>query len=134
MINLNPPVFMKKLFGAMLFCLLLSGCKDKDQEVKPGYKVKYLVKGSGYMNIDTLRYLDERGQHIILTNVNSFSKEFQTGSKVSAMLQAKGWITSGSCTFEYNVTGAKQDSYTKTYNFSGTGIFNFDIKKETEFK
>lgn len=125
---------MKNIFILLLSTVLLAACgNDPEIEPEPLYNVKYYVKGTGNMNIDSIQYLDEQGHLQTLTNINYFSKEFKSRSKVSAMLRAKGWMLSGSYEFEQVVTGPNQDNYRKTYSFSGSGVFFFDLKKKTNF-
>jgi hypothetical protein len=125
---------MKKLYVLLLSAVLLSACgNDPDVEPEPLYTVNYYVKGTGNMNIDSIQYLDEQGHLQTLTNINYFSKEFKTRSKVSTMLRAKGYMLSGSYEFEHKVVGAKSDIFRKTYSFSGSGVFFFDVKKTANF-
>lgn len=114
----------------VLWILLVAGCIISCKK-KSEYEVKYEVSSEVSGHIDTLIYINESGDRIMLTGADvptSFSKKFKKKKGFHSYLYANGSISgTGTVKFLHRVTSDNDmNSYemNKSFSYSG-GIFTY---------
>ncbi len=120
------------LLATAILVFGITSCSKDDESEKKTYTIKYEVKSTGDVTIDTIQYMDSDNQEVTLIGQENFSHSFTSITNYHAKLYVSGITNNGNCEYEMSVLNEGDVIGTKMSNTESTSPVNFSWMGELQ--